>query len=408
METHLQTPIKKKKEKKHACTHISEGVVCTRTFRAACLLRGHIRFHHLGIFDFLCEKCNKAFEFKGSLVTHEKTLHSNERGCTCEKCGDTFQTKGALKRHMIHLHTTEKPCICEHVDINNKQCEYACKTPDKLRTHMQIHLEKKRFQCDSCEKSYGQSKYLQHHVDTIHDLIFVPFECPEQECPNEYKTYRGLWRHYLFIHADRSCPRVMAAIEKTRREQNEIIKKRRDTDPVFKIHCGLSSSFGNWMRQHGRSKSCRTSEVTGLSYECMVAFLNDNPEGLKYGDPGVDVDHIRPKSNFKQAGPVEQRELWCYWNLRLMDSYQNRHVKRAHFDPVAYAASIEGKNIAELRPGWVEEFGETEGPDIEHLDEDIELPDTADDGGYLSGVSEYTEDEDSDPEDEFEDDCEDA
>jgi hypothetical protein len=274
---------------------------------------------------------------------------------------------------------------------------------------MQTHLEKKRFQCNLCDNSYGQLCKLQHHVDTIHDLIFVPFECPEQECPKEYESYNGLWNHFLFTHADRSCPRVMAAIGKKRLSRNKIHAKRWASDPVYKIHCGLSSSFATWMRQHGRSKSCRTTEVTGLSYEGIIAYLNDNPEGLKYGDAGVDVDHIRPKSSFKKAGAVEQQELWWYLNLRLMDSHQNRNVKRAHYDPVVYAASIEGKKIAELRPGWVALFGETPGLDIEACDEDMELSDTANDDVYLSDASEYTEDEeDSDAEDEGEDEGEDA
>jgi hypothetical protein len=395
MEISLQTPIKKKIIHKHVCTHITDGVVCKRTFRYPSEMQVHIRFHHLKIFDNVCEKCNKIFEQKGSLETHEKTEHLNERRFKCEKCGDAFNSKDTLKKHMIHLHTTEKPYKCEHVDINNKQCELKCKTPQILRAHMQTHLEKKRYQCGKCENSYGRLDSLQHHIDTIHDLIIVPYECPD--CPNEYKTFAGLWTHYLFIHADRSCPRVMAAIEKTRMRENVRNKKRRATDPVFKIHCGLSSSFANWMRRHGRSKNCRTPEVTGLSYEAIITYLNDNTEGLKYGDAGVDVDHIRPKSSFKKAGPIEQRELWWYLNLRLMDAYQNRHVKRGHYDPVAYAESIEGKKIAELRPGWVLEFGETPGPDMEACDEDMDLlPDTANDDGYLSDESEYTGDEDSD------------
>jgi hypothetical protein len=380
MEIHLQTPIKKKKEHKHKCTHITNDVVCTRTFYEASKLRGHIRFHHLKIFDFVCEKCNGTFEENGSLKRHEKTVHSKER-----------------------------PYSCDFIDKHKKQCDWTCKTPEDLRAHMQKHLEKKRYKCGICEKSYGESRSLQHHVDTIHNLIIATFECPD--CPNEYESYNGLWNHYLFIHADRSCPQIMAAIEKKRQTQNAIHKKRRDTDPVYKLHCDLSSAFGTWMRRHGRSKTCRTTELLHSSYEGMVAFLNDNPQGLKYGSKGVDIDHIRPKSSFKKAGPVEQRELWCYWNLRLMTSHENRKVKRSYYDPIAYAASIEGKKIAELRPAWVAEFGETPGPDMETCDEDDLLPGTANDDGYLSDGSVYTEDEDSDcsdPEASDEDDCEDA
>jgi hypothetical protein len=361
MDISLQTPIKKKIINKHVCN----DVACTRTFRQASKLRGHIRFHHLGIFDFPCEKCNKKFEQKGSLVFHEKTVHSNER-----------------------------PYSCEFIDQNQKQCEFKFKKSYDLRRHMQTHLENKQFQCGKCEKSYGRSCNLKRHVDKIHEGISATFECTD--CPNEYETYSGLWNHFLFKHADRSCPRVMAAIAKHRLSQNKSQAKRRANDPVFKIHCDLSSAFGAWMRRHGRSKNCRMAEILSLSYEGTIEYLNDNPQGLKYGDPGTDVDHIRPKSSFKKAGPVEQRELWCYWNLQLMTSHENRKVKRAYYDPIAYTESENGQQIAKLRPGWVAEFGETEGPDIEHLDEDMELPDTADDDGYLSGVSEFTDYEDSD------------
>jgi hypothetical protein len=440
MEISLQTPIKKKIIHKHVCTHIKNDVACTRTFHQASQMRAHIRFHHLGIFDFPCEKCNKKFEQKSNLKSHEQTVHSNEQknvcnhitdgvACTrtfhqasqmrahirfhhlgifdnvCEKCNNTFEQKSNLVAHEKTVHSKERPYSCEFIDKNQKQCEHASKTPKDLRQHMQTHMEKERYKCGKCDKSYGQLRHLQHHVDKVHEGISATFECTD--CPNEYESYSGLWFHFLFKHADRSCPQIMAAIAKHRLSRNARDKKRRDTDPVYKLHCSLSSEFGNWMRRHGRSKSCRTTEILCSSYEAMVAYLNKNPQGLKYGDPGVDIDHIRPKSSFKKAGPVEQRELWCYWNLRLMTSYENQCVKRAYYDPIAYAESEIGQKIAELRPGWIALFGETEGPDIEHLDEDMELPDTADDDGYLSGVSEYTEDEDSDPEDECEDDCED-
>jgi hypothetical protein len=312
-----------------------------------------MRFEHLCLFDYVCLKCNKAFEEKGHLVNHCKRKHLNER-----------------------------PFKCDH-------CDYEFKTQEDLNAHKQTHLVNKKHQCTQCEKSYGRLQQLEHHVDKIHEGICVPFECPD--CSNEYDSYNGLWDHYLFYHADRSCPEVMAAIEKRRKTTRVWKAKRYANDPVFRTHVTLSSGFRDWMKHNGGKKGCRTEVVVGLSKPTLVKYLEDNSaEGYKCGQPGVDIDHIRPKSSFTRIGPVEQRECWNYRNLQLMCSYENRHVKGAKFDPVAYAGSDIGKDIAIERIKWVSEFGETEGPEIVPNEEDDNMY-TAEGLGELYEADEFSE-----------------
>jgi hypothetical protein len=363
MDKPLSTPIKKEK-KKFCCTHITDGVMCTRKFNDSSHLTAHLRYKHLELYDYVCGvgQCNRAFETKGNLGKHKFNVHSDEKPYKCPECDNTFKTLNNVKNHQNHVHSDVKPFGCDH-------CDHKFKTQRDLNSHKQTHLVNKKYQCTQCEKSFGKLHQLEHHVDKIHEGICVPFECPD--CSNEYDCYSGLWRHYLFSHADRSCPEVMATIEKIRKTSRVWKAKRIANDPVFRTHATLSSGFSNWMKHNGGKKDCRTEVVVGLSKPTLVKYLEDNSaEGLKCGQIGVDIDHIRPKSSFTRIGPVEQRELWNYRNLQLMCSYENRHVKGAKFDPVTYTASEIGKDIAIERVKWVAEFGETEGPEIVPNEED--------------------------------------
>lgn len=62
---------------------------------------------------------------------------------------------------------------------------------------------------------------------------------------------------------------------------------------------------------------CRTSD--------LLEHLNSNKYGLRYGEDGVDIDHIIP---IAQAGNMEEpQELNHYTNLQLLPSGYNRHIK---------------------------------------------------------------------------------
>jgi hypothetical protein len=366
-------PKKQKTIHKHTCSHTCDtGLICTRTFRQPSELRAHERFVHLGIYDHVC-------------------FHLVDRGgATAVFCNQTFERKDHLVQHVKHIHSDSKPFKCDHVNADNTTCGFMCKSTSNVNVHKQTHLEVKKYRCTLCPESFGNLQGLQHHEDMIHKGIFVKFKCPY--CNNEYRHIYNLERHNLFTHANR-CPKVMARIEQHRKKRRENHTRRFANDKVYRLKCNLTRGIGTWLKRGGKQKGCKSSKLLLMSAAETIIYLEKTSvAGLKYGDPDVHVDHIKPQAAFKKMGPVEQRECWCYLNLQLLTAKENR-TKSDHFDQAAYDTLDIAKEIAVLRVGWLDEFGETEGPEIIFDENDVGPSNAEGDGAVYEDDSSSDSDE---------------
>ena len=86
-----------------------------------------------------CEKCNKSFSNSHTLRNHRRNFHEGSikkvEKLSCNLSNKTFTEKHTLRRHIL--------CI---------------------------HEGSKKFQCKSCEKSYGREDLLRCHVSEKHLL----------------------------------------------------------------------------------------------------------------------------------------------------------------------------------------------------------------------------------------------
>lgn len=68
-------------------------------------------------------------------------------------------------------------------------------------------------------------------------------------------------------------------------------------------------------------------QLLGCSLEEAVAYLEDNPQGLKLGQKNVHIDHVVPISYFKRhtdlRKPIYQCMMCWHKNLRLMRARNN-------------------------------------------------------------------------------------
>lgn len=82
---------------------------------------------------------------------------------------------------------------------------------------------------------------------------------------------------------------------------------------------------------NGRSKNATSTELLGMHPVDVIAYLNDNDKGYKFGDEGIDVDHIIPCNAFKVYGDLEdpffQKMMCNYRNLQLMPRSENSRKK---------------------------------------------------------------------------------
>ena len=115
----------------------------------------------------------------------------------------------------------------------------------------------------------------------------------------------------------------LAADDKLGRTLQDIDLLIDQTDPIDKyknliwgkIHSGLKS--GSFDRD--------TEDVVGKDVEGLIKHFDNNIFGFKYGDPDLDIDHIKPISSGFSIKSIET--LNHFSNLQLLPSTYNQNVK---------------------------------------------------------------------------------
>ncbi|AHA46059.1 putative prophage protein [Insectomime virus] len=131
-----------------------------------------------------------------------------------------------------------------------------------------------------------------------------------------------------YLKSEKGVQRRAEYREKTkdtkREKTREWIKKKRKTDPAFRIKMCLRSRV-NRSIQRG-TKTAPTLELLG----CTILELKEHiskqlPEGIFWEDHGkkFEIDHIVPVSAFDLLDPVQQRVCFHYTNLQPLSRKEN-------------------------------------------------------------------------------------
>jgi len=107
--------------------------------------------------------------------------------------------------------------------------------------------------------------------------------------------------------------------------QNEYTKKRRQTDPNFRLKINLRTRIVHALK--GKNKSASTMKLIGCTIEELWTHLESKFEPWmtreNYGGGRWDVDHIKACANFNLTDPEQQR-MCCNWsNLQPMEHIAN-------------------------------------------------------------------------------------
>ena len=137
--------------KKVKCTE------CSREFTRSSNLRAHM-IVHVDFKPFSCRVCSKRFSHTSNLKRHE-ILHTGLKLHVCILCGKGFSLPSGLKEHMgIHDDAAE-PFRCDHCNKDFKEYK-------KLRRHIDLHINDKKFLCLVCNRGFHQKSGLKRHLLT--------------------------------------------------------------------------------------------------------------------------------------------------------------------------------------------------------------------------------------------------
>lgn len=104
------------------------------------------------------------------------------------------------------------------------------------------------------------------------------------------------------------------------------VKRKRKKDTLFNLSFNIRQSISASLRKRGYTKKSKTHEILGCGFKELITHLNNNPYGFRYGNPGLDIDHIIPISTAKTKEDVIR--LNHHTNLQLLPSSYNRHIKK--------------------------------------------------------------------------------
>jgi hypothetical protein len=157
---------------------------------------------------------------------------------------------------------------------------------------------------------------------------------------NECNTCRSLknkeWKRATGFDKqsyERRREKVLERAKKYRLENKEKVrlsaktsrKKKRDSDPMYRLKCNLRRRC--LLALHGHYKDNTTFELIGCTYEKLKNYLekqfSDGMTWDNYGIKGWHVDHKKPCASFDLSDPKQQKECFHFSNLQPMWAKDN-------------------------------------------------------------------------------------
>ncbi|CAB0033139.1 unnamed protein product [Trichogramma brassicae] len=146
---------------------------------------------HEGRRDFACDKCEKKFGERGSLIKHQKVVHEGRRDHACDQCDKKCSSKWSLLSHQKVVHEGRKDYVCD-------KCEKKFGYKRQLLLHQKIvHEGRKDYACNECEKKFGHKLSLLYHHKASHDGR-KNYAC--NECEKKFRHQPHLLRHQKIVH----------------------------------------------------------------------------------------------------------------------------------------------------------------------------------------------------------------
>lgn len=226
----------------------------------------------------------------------------------------------------------EKKCnICDSVKEitdfykNQTRCkvctkQYALDNKTKIKEYKKSYREKNRDTLIEIDK-----KYYQDNKELIREKQNNYYLENKDEIRKIQKNYRDNNRNTLTIK---------------NREYAKKYKLSKSNDNLWKLSSRMRSMIGNSLRSNGYSKSSKTEEILGCSFEDFKLYLESKFDNWmswdNYGyfngelNYGWDIDHIIPLDSAKTEEDIIK--LNHYTNLQPLCSFINRHVKMYKLD----------------------------------------------------------------------------
>lgn len=146
-------------------------VECNKSFPLPDSYNYHLGFHDPEFRPLKCNFCSLGFRTNDSLRNHEnkehnanhpkKTVKRIPRKYQCDSCGKTFNKGYQLQEHDDYYHKNRGPQC--------KICAKSFPTKQLLKKHQIVHSLLRPYKCDQCGKAFGKPDALKYHQNKHQD-----------------------------------------------------------------------------------------------------------------------------------------------------------------------------------------------------------------------------------------------
>jgi KRAB domain-containing zinc finger protein len=118
----------------------------------------NFRTRHSSVGNCFAISSSAALEKRGNLEKDSNTVHLGKKDFKCDQCDKAYSQKGDLNTHINATHKKIKGVWCD-------LCDYSSYTRADLEKHSNnVHLEKKNFKCGHCNIPDFKIIFLYHHT----------------------------------------------------------------------------------------------------------------------------------------------------------------------------------------------------------------------------------------------------
>lgn len=144
---------------------------CKKTFSDFDTLAEHMKSKICFIEEISCKTCNKVFQTKKAMYSHQQ-IHKPKERVMCEACASDFSSQFDLDTHMesIHKRVVKTDCIfrCSH-------CDAVFQSHLDLLHHVKEHARERKNAsrlCEICARQCANLKAYQSHMSSHKDCSF--------------------------------------------------------------------------------------------------------------------------------------------------------------------------------------------------------------------------------------------